>query len=140
MENLKEPNFTQKTLKFLYNAHPQHSGKVKGYRDTPKPLVSAKYSTYLKRSPLPLALLDLYRLIHDIALYGEQWSQKPPFRSAFRKLASGSQKTIIFSVINHGSDGQASRFDSTFSHAGVALTARLLLFNINFAKLKSIFP
>lgn len=27
------------TTKFLYNVHPQQSGKVKGYRETPKPQV-----------------------------------------------------------------------------------------------------
>ncbi len=26
-------------VKFLYNAHPQQSGKVKGYRETPRPEV-----------------------------------------------------------------------------------------------------
>ena len=52
-------------------------------------------------------------------------------------LHRAAKKTIIFSVFNYGGGGQAFRF---VTGAGVALTARLLLFNINFAKLKSIFP
>ena len=57
-------------------------------------------------------------------------------------LHRAAKKTIIFSVFNYVAGGQASRFDSIrfVFGAGVALTARLLLFNINFAKLKSIFP
>lgn len=30
---------TQGPLKFLYNMHPQQSGKIKGYHETPKPVV-----------------------------------------------------------------------------------------------------
>ena len=52
-------------------------------------------------------------------------------------LHRAAKKTIIFLLLIFGSGGQASRF---VRGTGVALMARLLLFNINFAKLKSIFP
>ena len=51
-------------------------------------------------------------------------------RRLLGNLHRAAKKTIIFSVFNYGGGGQASRFDRG---AGVALTARLLLFNINFA-------